>query len=590
MCHQSRIAPLQDAKRSLNNAYGKSRLREGTPGIARGYRWPDNACRPTDKADARLPALTGCKLATHRPVAWRLRAFTPSTQRVAAIASKKATYSTGGMLRRISTKFSVSIAGVLGLTLLSSVAALMSVWQVGRIMVGTVRDNLPSFKAADDLEIALLEQRGLISSYILDNGNPRWTAELLAKKPTFEQCFAEARSTAITEDEFAILDEFLAAYRRYDAKRGEAVEVFKQGDAEGARIMLFRDVLPLHAEADRLSKQFKTVNVEIIDEAAELATKRIRDDTLLVAGCVVLTLIAGSLLFWQFLHGVAWPVKRMLVEAQGFAHDAPTEASVPEDDLHAVGAHLRLLMSDVTDARTTLEKNRGELRNAEKLASVGKLASSVAHEIRNPLTAIKMWLFWIREEVVARPEVNDAFDVVAGEVVRLEHIVRNFLEFTRPPELNLQTCDVRQIIELTAQIMSHRLRQGQIELVRNYGEAPTLVEADPQQLKQVLINLLDNAVEASPPGSEVEIVTATETDKAGGRTVVVRVLDRGPGVSPEVAGRILEPFFSTKEHGTGLGLCIAASIMARHGGRLALEPSAAGAKFAISIPLANGQS
>ena len=494
------------------------------------------------------------------------------------------------MLRRLSTKIGISIAGVLILALASSSVALLSAWKIGDIIAGTAHDNLPSLRAADELEVALLEQRGLISSYILDNGNPRWIKELQNQKPAFDDCYAAARRTAIVSEEFKILDELLAAYRRYDAKRAEAVRIFQQGDAEGARTMLFRDVLPLHKEADRLSKKFKAKNVHFIDEATVRAIARIRNDTLLVAICVLLTLVAGSILFWQFLQGVVRPVRRMLVEARVFTHDVSTESTgLPEDELHAVGSYLRLLMTDVADARTTLEKSRTELRNAQKLASVGKLASSVAHEIRNPLTAIKMWLFWIREQMAARPEVNDAFDVVADEVVRLEHIVRNFLEFTRPPDLKVAPCDVCQLVDLTMQLMSHRLRESRIDLVRKCDDALPHVSADPQQLKQVLINLLDNAVEAMPQGGTIEVSATTETDKNGQRAVLVRIRDSGPGVPAEVARHIFEPFFSTKEHGTGLGLCIAANIMARHGGRLSLEPSVSGAAFAIFLPVTGEQ-
>ncbi|HEX5446810.1 MAG TPA: MCP four helix bundle domain-containing protein, partial [Pirellulales bacterium] len=132
------------------------------------------------------------------------------------------------MPRRLSTKISISILGVLALALLSSGVALMAAWRLGQVMVKSVRDNLPSLQAADDLEVALLEQRGFVSSYILDHGNPRWIDELAKSKPKFDRCYATARKTALRPDEFLILDELLVEFARYDTKRNEVITLFDQ--------------------------------------------------------------------------------------------------------------------------------------------------------------------------------------------------------------------------------------------------------------------------------------------------------------------------------------------------------------------------
>ncbi len=491
------------------------------------------------------------------------------------------------MPRRLSTKISISILGVLALALLSSGVALMAAWRLGQVMVKSVRDNLPSLQAADDLEVALLEQRGFVSSYILDHGNPRWIDELAKSKPRFDRCYATARKTALRPDEFLILDELLVEFARYDTKRNEVITLFDQGDEETARRVLLRDVLPLHKEADRLSKKFHAANVRFINEMADQASRQIRHDTWLVGACVLLTLCAGTALFWQFAQGVLRPLRQMLAEARGFSPDWPDNSSTEEDDLEAVGAHLRLLMSGVADARTTLERNRIELRNAEKLASVGKLAASVAHEIRNPLTSIKMWLFWIRGEVMARPDVDDAFGVVEDELSRLEAVVRNFLEFSRPPEARLAPCEVGPLLDATLQLMEHRFQERKVQLHQQAAAALPPMMADAHQIKQVLINLLDNALDACPAGGQIALSAVVESDVGGAAMVVIRVCDSGGGIPPEAAARIFEPFFSTKDRGTGLGLCIAASIMARHRGRLVLESSSAsGTCFAVWTPVA----
>lgn len=267
------------------------------------------------------------------------------------------------MPRRISTKIATSILCVLTLALASTTTALVSAWQIRSILIGTINDNLPSFQAADDLEIALLEQRGFLSSFILDDADPVWIEELAKRKPTFEECYAVARETALLPEEFVILDQLLAAYRRYDNKRNEVVRVAAEGNPQLAQRMLFRDVLPLHAEADRLSKLFKSTNVRIMNEATSLAAARARRDTLIVAATVLLTFLAGGGLAWQFVVGVLRPVRRMLLEARGFEPGSPP-ANVADDELHAIGAYLRLLMSRVSDAHSTL----GWLEDASRIA------------------------------------------------------------------------------------------------------------------------------------------------------------------------------------------------------------------------------
>lgn len=492
------------------------------------------------------------------------------------------------MPRKLSTRIFVSIIGVLALALLSSGASLLTAWKIGNLLQGTAQENLPGMRVAGELEAALLGQQGWVSSYILEPGKRAWLDELESRKAAFKTWLTQARDIAHTERERKILNQLERVYDQHDAKRREVIRMFDDGQVDLARQILLSDVSRLHDESSRLCREFIAANMESVEQANARASSRIRRDTWIVAGCAALTLGLGSALFWQFVHGVLRPLRRMVAEAESFAHDDGSPAGIHDDELRAVGAYLRLLMSDVADARTTLRDSRSRLVHAEKLATVGKLAASVAHEIRNPLTSLKMWLFWIRSAVPARGDVDQAFDVVSAEIARLENVVRNFLDFSRPAEPQPRPCDVPELIGMTLQLIGHRIDQQQVYLRRDDAPQLPAAMADADQLKQVLINLLDNALEVTPPGGELTISTARENDKAGQPMVAVRVRDSGPGVSPEIAERIFEPFFTTKEHGTGLGLCIAANIMALHNGRLTLEESApSGACFAVWLPIAN---
>ena len=152
----------------------------------------------------------------------------------------------------------------------------------------------------------------------------------------------------------------------------------------------------------------------------------------------VLTLLLGGFLLWLFFYRVLFPLRGMVADAQLYRGDRhAADKGSEEDELRMMGNHLRNLMSDVSDTRSRLERSRNQLLVAEKLASVGKLAASVAHEIRNPLTAMKMWLFSIQEAVRGNADLGRKLGIISEEIARLESIVRDFLEFSRPLTLAL---------------------------------------------------------------------------------------------------------------------------------------------------------
>jgi PAS domain S-box-containing protein len=277
----------------------------------------------------------------------------------------------------------------------------------------------------------------------------------------------------------------------------------------------------------------------------------------------------------------------------------PCEVSVSRAELpEPIGPVFTAIIRDISDRKRAeaelrrlndeLEHKNKELEsfafNAEKLASIGKLAASIAHEIRNPLTSIKVRLYSIRRAVSRDTRLTERFRVVWEEIDRLESVVRNFLDFSRPPALKLQPNSVSRLVDKTLELVGQRLRELGIETVRREDPNLPIVHVDAEQMKQVLLNLLTNAAEAMPNGGRIEI-TAGRGASENGSMVVVRVKDTGPGIPNDLVHHVFEPFFSTKEDGTGLGLCVSARIVERHGGRLELEETGRnGTCFAVWIP------
>lgn len=263
--------------------------------------------------------------------------------------------------------------------------------------------------------------------------------------------------------------------------------------------------------------------------------------------------------------------------------DQPYFCGIIHDISHEKAARLEL-----ERLNATLEAKNKELEtfvfNAEKLASMGKLAASVAHEIRNPLTSLKIRLFSIRRAVGDDPRLQRKFEIVSEEMDRLEKVVHNFLEFSRPPALELQPCDVRDLIDKTLVLYGHQFRETRVNFEKVIDRELPTAWADSDQLQQVFVNLLSNAVEAMQDGGHVRFSATVEDDNP--QMVVIRIADSGPGIPQDIAQQVFDPFFSTKPEGTGLGLCISKQIIERHGGHLNLEKTGPdGTCFCIRLPI-----
>jgi signal transduction histidine kinase len=237
--------------------------------------------------------------------------------------------------------------------------------------------------------------------------------------------------------------------------------------------------------------------------------------------------------------------------------------------------------------RIKLVESREIIERQEKLASLGVLAAGVAHEIRNPLTAIKARLFTLRRHLGDdTPEGQDAV-TIGKEIDRLEKIVREVLQFARPADPTLELMNSVELIREVADLLGPPLKARGIALVTG-PVSPTKFRGDPQQLKQTLINLVQNAADAIENGGTVTLRSIDSFSKFGGvhrPSVVLQTTDTGKGIPPEVQKRLFDPFFTTKEQGTGLGLSIVARIIEKHGGALEFQTELnCGTTFGIVLP------
>ncbi len=485
----------------------------------------------------------------------------------------------------LASKISIAVLGVLLLALLSNIVAIGSAYRFEAIQTTLVVENLESLRAAEELEISLLEQRGYAASYILDEGNEAWLDQLDQHRQDFGYWLGRARDAARSTEEREVLDRLEEVQGAYTRKRDEVIELYDARQEEAATKMLLHDVVALNQQAYDLCEDYIAVNNRLVDDASARVRRQVERSTAMAIVTFAVTVVLGVGLLCLFFQGVIFPLKRMAVEVRAVAGQRERDAEgAISDELRELGHYVKLLMTNVAETRSDLEQSRTQLAHADKLAAVGKLAASVAHEIRNPLTSVKMWLYSLRRTLGQDDQAQQKFDMISEEIARLESIVRNFLEFSKPPRLKLQPQSVSLVLDKTTELVHQSLETQRIRLVRREGRELPQVMVDAEQLKQVFLNLINNAIDAMPRGGEVRLSCAS-AHRGGRDMVAVRLADSGGGMTADVQQRIFEPFFTTKENGTGLGLSVAASIMARHAGLLELESSGSqGTQWVVWIP------
>lgn len=236
-----------------------------------------------------------------------------------------------------------------------------------------------------------------------------------------------------------------------------------------------------------------------------------------------------------------------------------------------------VLLQDVTQERE-LELRA---RRSERLAAVGQLAAGAAHEIRNPLTAIKGFIQLIGRRLEG--ETAGYIDIVLQEIERIESIVNDLLLLARQPRLRLRRVEVGALLQRLVDMirLDETARSCAIELVVT-DPLPGVV-ADEGQLRQVFLNLIRNGLDAMPEGGRLQVRAFSDP---GAKTVVVEIEDCGPGIPPEHLGRIFDPFFSTKEGGTGLGLAVSYGIVRNHGGHIDVDSEPGrGTRMRVALPV-----
>ncbi|MBM7682800.1 diguanylate cyclase (GGDEF)-like protein/PAS domain S-box-containing protein [Pullulanibacillus pueri] len=237
-----------------------------------------------------------------------------------------------------------------------------------------------------------------------------------------------------------------------------------------------------------------------------------------------------------------------------------------------------MVARDITDRK----KTAAFVRRTEKLLVVGQLAAGVAHEIRNPLTSIKGFV-----QLLSKEQKHTQYtSLILSEIIRIEEIIREFIFLAQPQVPNIKRTDIQALLQRVVLLFSSQATLKNVEIIQEYNSDQMFIQCDSHQIKQVFMNILQNALEAMPDGGMIKIqVMSTEAN-----TLKIRFVDQGSGISDERLERIAVPFYSTREKGTGLGLTMSHKIVHEHRGRMNIESNLdEGTTVEILLPIVSGE-
>ena len=463
----------------------------------------------------------------------------------------------------------------------SLVGGLVTVWYTYRmeeLVTDLIDRNLAAYQQAEALETGLANQKGFVS-YFFQDGNPEWLKELSRHRALFQSRLGEARSFADSELKKEIMDRIEEEYLQYITLKDEVIQLYATGRRDMG-MKLHQDVRIRFSRVMEHCEEYKDIHTQQIRFIKAHTYEQAEKLRVMAGTAVLFVLLLGLVLAFVLGNDILEPLRRLAMEA------APGSRVDGRDEVKALSRSIRVLIDDIDQTQSELEKSREHLLQAEKMVVVGKLAASMAHSIRNPLTSVKMRLFSLNRTLELSSHQEEDFQVISEEILHIDGIVQSFLEFSRPPKLRVQNMSPSEVVDHVLRLLAHRLQSYNVEVRLERNRPLPEIEIDPEKLKEVLVNIAENACEAMRGGGSITVRESEGFDPALGEAVTITLSDTGPGIPESIRYKIFEPFFTTKEEGSGLGLSIAARIMEEHGGRLDLTSAKDGsAAFSVILPL-----
>ena len=301
---------------------------------------------------------------------------------------------------------------------------------------------------------------------------------------------------------------------------------------------------------------------------------------------IVIPLMGGIVGFWisRRLHRTVAKISVTLGDVAGkLGYEVGHLVVKPLADLPSLQEQVQGVAMQIQRVVDELQEARFQVMAVERLAVAGELAAGVAHEIRNPLTSIKLLIQMTAQRGSDRSLGEKQLQVIQGEIARIEKTIQGLLDFARPPRLDRTVHDLRDTVLAALSLLDGRARQQGVTICERLSTVPQAVNGDPEQVYHVLVNLLINGIEAMPDGGTLGVNVDRDEQFPGHCRIVVS--DSGPGIRADVMPRLFDPFTTTKKDGVGLGLAISRRIIQNTRGRSKRPIGPRAAQFTVRLPL-----
>ncbi len=461
------------------------------------------------------------------------------------------------------------VLGTLCLVALCAFTA-VSLFQQQATVTGVLRENVSSRRAAADL-------RGCLNTLVaLEANQIEAVTDLHARAQTH---LNEIRSLANHPTEVALsakLDEGFAQYLHFWATLPP-----KNNPLHDTRVRMAGEFLESHVLLPcREIEGFNDTRVEETTTQHERILNKLAWGMAVVGG---LGAIAGLILGFGVARLLSRSIRKLQVQIRDAAGKLGSESPeiVLTSDLGFGGLHdeLDVLSTRIEAVVQQLHEREREVVRVEQLAAVGQLAAGVGHELRNPLTSIKMIVQTGLEGSEPSLTLED-LQIVEAEIRRMEQSLQMFLDFARPPKSERRETELWPILETVLGLIRGRAEKQGVSISIPNPLPQVRILVDPEQLRQVFVNLTLNALDVMPTGGELRFTVRRLPSE-----LEIEVSDTGPGIAPSMLNRLFQPFASTKDTGLGLGLVICQRIVEEHGGSVSAKNQARGASFIVRLPM-----
>jgi signal transduction histidine kinase len=497
------------------------------------------------------------------------------------------------LLRRLATRIFLAFAvalGAFGAVAAFGAARLHDLGRELRLLSG---GYLPLTRVATQLEVKEWATPRALEARALDPAARRaWLPVVRAQFPAFvrekieegHRVVQETRPLAAEED-LRFLDEvdgrlrgLGARWAEYDRAAGALFDALERGAAADEVDGRLQDVRTLERGLSIDAKRLRAALESRVGDRF-VAAERAEARTVLLIALWSLAALAIGVGAALVSHRLLAPIQRLTEGVKAVAAGDLSRAVEARG-----GDELGTLAREFNAMASSLDRQQRELRSAERLAAVGRISAQITHEIRNPLNAIGLNAELLSEELSRlSPAPREAAQLVATisrEVDRLEAVAEEYLKFARLPRAAPAPLDLDELVGSLLDFLGPELAAARVTVVRGLAGDLPAVEADEAQLRAVVLNLVRNSREAMPGGGTLTVRTR---QAEGG--VALSVADTGGGMPPEVLARIFEPFYTTKERGTGLGLAYARRVVAEHGGTIQCDSTPGrGTTFTLQLP------